>query len=305
MEEIPLSLYLQLNQGTYAEADVASRATIEFVDMVKQVVAFLDPDADVNVELVSGSEGSLGVNTVARIKEVVAKAGETADLITAGLKARKVHWLAIYIVFRITNHSVDWAQDKVFDWLSGHDAPAAAKTLSDDDRRAIAADIVRMMRENIAKDPVRRIYRECDRDAKIEGLGVAERPREKPLVIVPKGQFSSFSGVTVESEGETRTVTERMGVTLVSPVLLPGDRRWRFRSSTGEFGAPVRDVRFMESILNGTIGIPLQAGVALDLDLETKEARQDGVWEIESRAVTKVHGWKAAPVQPDLLSPSP
>lgn len=301
MTDVPLSLYFQLKQGEYAEADVASRATIEFVSLVKQVAYFLDPDSVVDVQLISGTEGSLGQNTISRIRDAVLKAGEAAELVTLGLKRKRIHWLALFVAFRIANNAVDWTQSKVMDWLTGDSAPKVAATLTDDERREIAADIVAMMRQEIAKEPVRRVYRECERDDKIEGLGVAEAPKQRPRTIIPKERFYEFSEADIREGVDERTVTERIGVTLISPVLLPGERRWRFRGASGEFGAPVRDTEFTRSVLSGSLGIPMQAGVALDIDLETKEARSEGVWQIEGRAVTRVHGWKAAPSQPDLL----
>ena len=190
----------------------------------------------------------------------------------------------------------------MFDWLSGKDAPPACILLSQVDRHAIAADIVEMMKKEVAKDQVRKVYREASRDPKIDGINVVERPAERPEFVVVKERFSEFTEAEQAPEGEIRTSHNRVAASLISPVLLPGDRRWRFRSLTGEFGAPMRDTAFLSRVLDGSLGIPMQAGVTLDVTLEVEEVAREGYWEITSRAVTEVHDWRSAPSQGDLLT---
>lgn len=84
MEAIPLTLYLRLPQGQYADLDVASRVSADFGSVVRLVAEYLE--TEVSIELISSSEGSLGVNTIARIKEAISQAGDAANLIGSGLK---------------------------------------------------------------------------------------------------------------------------------------------------------------------------------------------------------------------------
>ena len=304
-EDIPISLYLKLEQGFHADLETVSRASLSFVAIVQALAGDIEPNASVTVELISGTEGSLGVNTLAKIRKAANKANDTAALIVDGLKRRRIHWLALYVAFRILNNAVDWTQDQVMDWLSSDEVPQEVHRLSEEDRKAIANDIVTQLKNDVAEKQTKSLYRDLDRDNKIIGVGVTYQPKVVPKRIVPKSEFSRIAETTVYSEGQVRTVNSRIGATLISPVLTDGNRRWRFRGPSGEFGAPIRDADFLHGAVTGTLGIPLQGGVSLDIDLETKEVFAQGVWQIEGYAVTKVHSWNAAPYQPDLIDPAP
>lgn len=304
-EDIPISLYLKLEQGFHADLETVSRASLSFIAIVQALAKDIDPEASIAVELVSGTEGSLGVNTLAKVREVAKKANQTASLIVDGLKRRRIHWLAIYVAFRIVNNGVDWTQDKVMDWLASDEVPEETRKLSFEDRKAIASDIVSQIKNDVAESPVKSLYRDLDRDNKVVGVGVAYRPKTVPRKIVPKSEFAQIAETITYSDGQMRIVTSRVGATLISPVLTDGNRRWRFRGPSGEFGAPIKDQEFLKSALSGTLGLPLQGGVTMELDLETKEVFDEGVWHIDGVTVTKVHSWNAASYQPDLLDPPP
>ena len=87
---------------------------------------------------------------------------------------------------------------------------------------------------------------------------------------------------------------------MISPVLAPGERRWKFKTATGEFGAPIKDATFIDNVLSGRVDIRLKAGLVLDVELETTEVFSDGAWQIDHRAVTRVYGWHNEPVQEEL-----
>ncbi len=298
MQEIPLSLYLKLEQGEHADLAVVSRAAIEFAQVIEEMAAALYPDSLVRIEAVSATEASFGWNSLVKIYENV-KAG----LLAGAAKHPKIGWLAAYVALRILNNAVDWTQDQVMDWLAGKDAPTEVQHLSENDRRALAADIVAELRRGTAEAPAASLFRELRRDAKIEAAGVSVRPGTKPDIMVSKTNFANTRNQGAE-DGQRRVRSQSIDTTLVSPVLMLGDRRWKFRSATGEFGAPVKDQAFLEKVLRGELDIRLQAGLVLSVDLETTEEFLDGAWVIDGRTITKVRGWRNAPEQGDLLAGS-
>jgi hypothetical protein len=78
-------------------------------------------------------------------------------------------------------------------------------------------------------------------------------------------------------------------VTLVSPVLLPGKRRWRFLGKEGEFGAYIKDAQFLENVLRGRSGIPMVAGIRMEVELQTiEDPIEGGAWVVRERAVLSV-----------------
>lgn len=295
MEQVPLSLYLQLEQGERADLTVVSKAAIEFTRIIEAMAAELYPGSVIRVEAISATDASFGWNTVVKIYEDV-KAG----ILAGAAKHPKKAWLAAYVALRILNNGIDWSQDQVMDWLAGRDSPAEVRALPDNERKALAKAIADELRRGTANAETDAMFRQLRRDPKIEGAGVTVLAGKRPSIIVSKSEF--LPQETDDEAGGTRTRTSRVQTTLVSPVLMLGDRRWKFRSATGEFGAPVKDQKFLSDVLTGVVDIRLRAGLVLDVDLETTEHLEDGVWVVESRAVTTVHGWRNAPEQQDLLS---
>lgn len=299
MEEIPLSLYLRLEQGQHADLSTVSRSAIAFIEIIEEVAVALFPDVEVRVEAIDAAQASFGWNTITKL---YSKA--QAGIFAGAAKYPKVAYLAAYVALRILNNGVDWTQDKVMDWLAGYDAPAEVRKLTADERRALAQDIAAELNKGLAVRPTDKLYSELRRDPKVEGVGVTVRPNTRPIVIVPRALFVPSRDVGM-IDGERRTYRQELEVTLISPVLALGDRRWKFRSAAGEFGAPVKDAAFLEEVLSGRTDLRLRAGVVLDIELEVSEIRNDGVWTIEGRSVTAVRGWRNAPQQGDLLSPGP
>ena len=80
-----------------------------------------------------------------------------------------------------------------------------------------------------------------------------------------------------------------MVLTLISPVLLDeSPRRWRFSSPGGEFGASMKDEKFLKSLIQGHTKIPMVADIQMDVILQVKEVFKDGIWEIKERDVIDV-----------------
>ena len=299
-EEVPLSLYLRLEQGRYADLAVVSRSAIAFAELVQEMAYLLDPSVSVRVEVINASDRSFGLNTLTKLY------GNIKSGVTAGAKkSPKIAWLAAYVALRIINNAVDWSQDQVMDWLAGSDAPQEVRMLTEEERKELATDIVEKLNKGAARQQSQRLFEELERDTKIDGVGVTTVAGKRPADIVPREAFSIYSDQTALLEGERRTTVQNVEATLISPVLVPGERRWKFRSATGEFGASMRDRGFMNDVLSGALDIRLKAGLVLDLELTVVEVWQEGVWVIEQRSVSDVHGWRNAPEQADLLRPGP
>lgn len=68
--------------------------------------------------------------------------------------------------------------------------------------------------------------------------------------------------------------------------------------------AVVKDQDFLERVLHGRLGLPMQRGIEMDVDLETKERLIEGVWRVTERniiAVRQVYP-PPPPSQSDLFS---
>jgi hypothetical protein len=167
-------------------------------------------------------------------------------------------------------------------------APEQRKELSDDDVQRIAKAVIDINKGKIAKAPVQQMYKQLERDNNIESVGAITKPNDKPSQPVPRSCFSERAGIAaaVETSSKTRTVPSRL--TLISPVLLPSDRVWRFSSPIGEFGYFVKDEKFLSDVLHGRLHLGLKQGIQITAEIETKEEFEGGVWVPKRREIIKV-----------------
>jgi len=301
--EVPVSLYLKTEQGVHPDLKIAARSAIVFAEIIESIVASIEPDLQVQVEIVSGSEGSLGLNTLNRIFQ---RTKATADEVKQGVlegwkKHEKVRFLAAYAAIKILDNAAAWGQDQIMDWMASDDAPAEVQTLSEQQRKTLARDIAEELRRGVDVDKVQRLYGQIAKDERITAIGVTARP--KPAVNLLRRE--QFTEQATEPDDTDRVTTDRMEVTLISPVLEYGERRWKLRGHYGEFGASIKDKEFLRSAITGETNLHLRGGVILDVDVATHERLIDGVWEVQFRTVEKIHGWREGPVQRDLLIPGP
>lgn len=288
----PVSLYLDLEEGKVADMEVVAAAAIAFSRAVKEVAYVLDPSSQVRVELASGTPGSLSLNGLIRAARKIDK---------ATLKA-----IAISVVTYFAFETRDFIFEKIMEAITdGNEKAPAEKRLSQEELNQIQVQVARVVDERIAASQVQQVYREVERDPAIRGVGASTQAGERPEMIVPRSQFAERAahGEIRDVTVDRRVVPQSIRVVLISPVLLAGDRRWKFRSPYGDFGATIKDKEFLERVLAGRLEIPLAAGIELDVDLETTEERREDVWTPIERSVIKVHGVYPPPTQTDLLLP--
>lgn len=128
------------------------------------------------------------------------------------------------------------------------------------------------------------------RDENVNGVGVTIEKRRPPQeLLVPRSEFGVRSGrEEVASTELDRTTRGSLHVVLVSPVLDMGTRRWKFATAQGEFGASIRDEKFLSQVIQGQLSVPLKAGLEMDVQLETRERLINGVWQIMERNIVEV-----------------
>lgn len=281
----PFCLYLDLKKGQLIDIEVAAQVALALGAAIRDAAFIMDPSIKVRIELLSGTEGSFSFNTF--IKSINPK-----DLLTKkNLKA-----LAVLCVAWFVTHSLDYAFDKGADIATALIEAHFSHTqetpgLSEQDKQDIARQVALLLEKNIASDKVQAIYRVLNSDSSISGVGASTRHSERPQNIVPRTEFPSRSGLQKTSEQQTysRTKDHEMVLTLISPVLLDeSPRRWRFSSPGGEFGASMKDEKFLKSLIQGHTKIPMVADIQMDVILQVKEVFKDGIWEIKERDVIDV-----------------
>jgi hypothetical protein len=265
---------------------VVARAALAITAAIQDLAYVIDPSLDIRIELASGTEGSLSLNAILRnLKD------HKGQSLTLGA-------VAIVIMSWLGTHALDYGFEKAADLITDADheafTPAQHKELTDIVTKAVEGQV--------AHQHVQRFYREIERDPAIKGVGGSTVPGQRPAVIVHRAEFPERAGrmAPVEQTIHRRSSVERVRVLLISPVLLPGNRRWKLRSAQGEFGAAIKDTEFINRVLTGTTSIRMKAGIEMDVELETAEEFRHGVWEVTERNVTHVDNLIEPPSQGDL-----
>jgi len=282
---VPLRLYYKLEEGHTANAEVIARASLAFIAGVKELSYVLDPSLKVQVGIQGHAEGSLWEDLLLLVSKASAQVAEKGGKAKAEYHAHPTRYgLALAALAWIMAPPLERVRDNIWKPILDQYLPNATDEDVAEAKRLIA------LAENgkIAEREKQQFYREVARDTGITGVA-ANLDREKPTWIVPRADFASYSGQSpvLQSELDRATVGP-MRVIILSPVLEVSNRRWKFATAQGEFGAAIKDRGFLEKIVAGQTRVRMRGGVELDVELETKERLIDGVWTVVERNVLHV-----------------
>jgi hypothetical protein len=220
--EETVTLYLGLKKGQKADFEVVGLSAAAFAEAVKEIAYILEPGLEVRLEFDSGTEGSLKLKAI--IKSLNTPEGRRTALVSI------IATIGLMLITDVRSYGVGKLLDQFL-------APEQRKGLSDEDVARIAQAVVDINKGKIAKAPVQEMYKQLERDTNIESVGAITKPDDKPIQPIPRSAFLEKAGVAelTESSTKTRTIQSTERLTLISPVLLPTDRVWRFHSPIGEF----------------------------------------------------------------------
>jgi hypothetical protein len=283
----PISLYLDLNPDALPDLATVARAALAFDAAIKELSFVLDPGINIQVELDSGTKGSLKLNAILRtVKDKVTDKKTLIAIATA-----VITWLAHDVRSYLTEQAIEEVISKD---VGAHLSPEEIKQIAD--------QVAKALKGRTGERAIREIYNELERDPAVKGVGATTNPDKKPRVIVPRDEFKTRGGsmISVDPQNETRTDTTDETLTLISPVLLDANRKWKFSLNGFEFGAQVKDHQFLDEMLSGLHPVPMVSGIRMDVEMDTKLEKIGGVWAIKDRTVTKVRRAYAAGVQDRL-----
>lgn len=295
-EAAPVSLYLDLEDGRKPDLEVVARASLAFAAAIRETAHITDPSIAVRVELHSGTDGSLSLNTAIRAVQTAGARAVTRESLIA-VATTAATWFTL--------ETGRWSYEKILDHAAGmHEGARLSETELD----RIAVRVTENIEKRTAHRKVEGVYHELEADPAIRGVGVPKLPGTRPEIIVPRSEFSRRAvGMEFVESAEivkrTRRTHER--VTLIRPVLVAGPRRWQFSGIEGQFGASIKDQTFLDNLLNGHIAVPMVAGIQLDIDLDTTEEKQNDVWVIVDRTITRVGEIHPPAIQGTLPLPPP
>jgi hypothetical protein len=271
---VPVRLYYKIDDEYTANAEVVARASLAFIAGVRELAHVLDPSFTVQIGIEGYADGSLW-------EDLLLLWGKGNDEYH---KHPKRYQLALAALAWIMAPPVERIRDNWWEPYLDIYFPDA----SDAEKNEVKKVVELSASGKIASREKQQFYREIARDTGINGVG-ANIERMKPPLVVPRADFPLYSGqAPVIDSTLDRTTVGPMRVIILSPVLEISNRRWKFATALGEFGAAVRDKEFLGRIVEGRTSVRMRGGVELDVQLETRERLVDGVWSIIERNVLKV-----------------
>jgi hypothetical protein len=241
------------------------------------------------LEFDSGTEGSLKLKAI--IKSLKTPKSRQAALVSI------IATIGLTLINDVRGYGVGKLLDQFL-------TPEQRKDLSKEDVARVARAVIDINKGKIAKAAVQEMYKQLERDTNIESVGAITKPDDKPIQPVPRSAFLEKAGIAplVEASTKTRTIQSTERLTLISPVLLPSDRVWRFRSPIGEFGYFLKDEKFLNAALHGRLHLGLKQGIQITAQIETKEEFEGGVWVPKRREIIKVVRVHRRPEPEDLFA---
>lgn len=261
-----LSLYFDLRSGENADLEVISQAALHWVAALRAAAREIDPSAEIKVEFVDATEGSLSLNTMLEWAE-----GHLERIEKGSGKYWRVKRLAIAAAVFVVVTGIPTYQHYV-----GHETV----DLSDEDRERIDELIKLVGDKPLVEESRRKFFQAIEKDQSIQAVGVTETPGTRPIHLIPSSQFAELGGLWLpEEENEQRTIWPILDVTLISPVLMNKPRVWRFRpDGLPEFSAKMRDERFLAALEQDHVRERLRIGIPMTIRLKVEEQKAGGVW---------------------------
>jgi hypothetical protein len=281
-----INLYIDLEDGQLADLEVVARASIAFSEAVKEIAFIVDPSIEIRLELESGTEGSLSLNSI--IKSVSGR--EIDPLVLKSVLYAMITWLVLEVGASVLSLSIE----KIL---------TEQEQISEQDVDRIANRVRELLEGKVGEKQVREIFKQLDKDPSVKGVGVGSKKGARPKVIVPRKDFESR--ITLPSletpEQRNRDRSERMTLLLISPVLQNNHNKWRFLSKDGMVSADISDEEFLSKVITGEAKIPLKAGITIVADLDIQEVFKDQVWIAKKRTIKKVIKIDTGGTQSDLF----
>ena len=290
MAETALTLYVDLPQGTRLDLEAAANAALAWSRMIKAIGQHVDPFTEWKVELDSATPGSQKLRSFIRLQD----RSEVRLLIIAAIGGALGFML---------KEVAAWGIGEVMDYIKGPDAPAEVRSLSEEEVRALAEQIVVLLKQGVGQEEAKEVYDALEKDPDVSGAGATSARDKRPDVVVPRASFPGRPGPSeAKPESQERVLLEQMEAVLIRPLLTSSTtRRWSFQTRGGTFGAPVQDTKFLEDLLAGRLNVPLRQGIVMLLEVEITEEAFQGLWRIKDRVIKRVLEVKAPPVQTSLF----
>ena len=278
-------LHFEVAEGRYVDTDVAARALLDWVHLVRATVAEVDPTQILEIEIAGVEMGSTRFPQLLRFLEIQAQAigeGLSEYPYLKGIAAAS----ALTIIGAVSGSVADAILQPSEQVIR----------LSDEDR----ATLEKISQSTSVKQASRRFYKTLEQDSAITGVGVADSwDQRKPDIIIPRSEFPARSGLwdAADQVPEERKITDIWDVVLVKPALLSKPHAWTFSRDGLTFNAQMHDANFLSALKDGRVPLTLQEGVIMRVEVEYIEKQDGQIWSTDprSRRIVKVLSPRLSP----------
>lgn len=280
MSEAPISLYFGVAKGERADLETIARATIEWVEAIRDLASVVAPGVEFEIEFVESEEGSVWLSNLLR----AVKAGDRKAL--AAIAYSVLIFFAAGPVLHLQGDAGDafWAR-------LGH---VDTVELSDEDKEDIARKVVEALERTQVEERRRKMIRHVERDPQILSVGVGLSPSPKgPIASITRDQFPTFGAaalLTKASPAKDTEVFTNVRVKIIRANLEEGEAhpRWRFAEGDTKWSADIEDDEFVYALNVERTGLPLAVGQTLIVDLAVDSKLVDGAWQEDNRRILRV-----------------
>jgi hypothetical protein len=177
-EMVPFGIYLDLEDGALADLEKVSKASIEFVEAIRDLADFIDPRVDIKVEIQSSDEGSLFLKTIIKLAFDI-------DVDTDHKKAElKINTLgaivigvSLFLGGKIANHYVDMLINTFDREVLGVDSEGKPLGKEGQEPKEINQEKVKeiidgAVRNGVGWGHIRNFYAEINSDPAVTGVGI-------------------------------------------------------------------------------------------------------------------------------------
>lgn len=109
-EMVPFGIYLDLEEGSLADLEKVSKASIELVAAIRDLAGFIDPYLDVKVQIQSGDKGSLFLKTIIKLAfDIDLDSDERKAELKINTLGAIIIGVTVFVGGKIGGHYVDMA----------------------------------------------------------------------------------------------------------------------------------------------------------------------------------------------------
>lgn len=291
--EIDMSQFKVIYEGDQHDirADVLLESVGSVTDLVSTVNDNLGDDRDLKIRISAPERGSFGIDL-----------SLLTDMATMAMSQETLTYTSA-LVGTVTGLY------QLHQWLGGEDpdqieqsGDATRVYKNDGDVKEFGPDVVNIyLGDDEAREQLDNTYDSTKRDNRVEGFRIEDPETGEEKFRADRREFDELSGSDRDDEPETRTVSDRVDVTVVRVIFDP-ERKWQFLLGGDKISAKIEDVGFWARVENQQE--QFASSDRMEVELERKQEYDPNLedWVTQEYQIIQVYDhWKAGGEQRNMF----